>query len=61
MPSKLRLVIGASAIVLAIGYLIMAAVRNTAEYYLTVNEVSARQSELKGQMLRVPGGLRPAR
>jgi cytochrome c-type biogenesis protein CcmE len=33
----------------------MAAVRNTAEYYLTVNEVSARQSELKGQMLRVAG------
>jgi cytochrome c-type biogenesis protein CcmE len=53
MPSKLRLVIGASAIVLAIGYLIAAAVRNTAEYYLTVNEVSARQNELKGQMLRV--------
>jgi cytochrome c-type biogenesis protein CcmE len=55
MRSKLRLLIGASVIVLAIGYLIATAVRNTAEYYLTVDEVRARQGELKGQMLRVAG------
>jgi cytochrome c-type biogenesis protein CcmE len=55
MPSKLRFVFGASLIVLAITYLIVAAVRNTSEYYLTVNEVGARQAQLSGQMLRVAG------
>ena len=55
MPSKLRFVVGAGLIVLAIGYLIFTAVRNTSEYYLTVNEVGARQTELSGQMLRVAG------
>ena len=55
MPSKLRFVIGAGLIVLAIGYLIVTAVRNTSEYYLTVSEVSARHAELSGQMLRVAG------
>ena len=55
MPSKLRFVVGAGLIVLAIGYLITTAVRNTSEYYLTVNEVSARHSQLSGQMLRVAG------
>jgi|SRR5690348_1559103 cytochrome c-type biogenesis protein CcmE len=55
MPSKLRFMVGAGLIVLAIGYLIATAVRNTSEYYLTVNEVGARQAQLSGQMLRVAG------
>jgi cytochrome c-type biogenesis protein CcmE len=55
MPSKLRFVVGAGLIVLAIGYLITTAVRNTSEYYLTVNEVGAREAQLSGQMLRVAG------
>src|SRR6202158_2909341 len=55
MSSKLRFVVGAGLIVLAIGYLITTAVRNTSEYYLTVNEVSARETQLSGQMLRVAG------
>jgi cytochrome c-type biogenesis protein CcmE len=55
MRSKWRFVVGAGLIALAIGYLITTAVRNTAEYYLTVNEVAARQAHLKGQMLRVAG------
>lgn len=55
MRKKLRFAIGAGMVVAAIAYLIIAAVRNTAEYYLTVNEVEARQSELSGQMLRVAG------
>jgi len=55
MSSKLRFVVGAGLIVLAIGYLITTAVRNTSEYYLTVNEVGARQAQLSGQMLRVAG------
>jgi cytochrome c-type biogenesis protein CcmE len=59
MPSKLRFVVGAALIVLAIGYLIVTAVRNTSEYYLTVSEVSARQAQLNGQMLRVAGRVKP--
>lgn len=55
MPKKLRFAIGAGLMVAAIAYLIVTAVRNTAEYYLTVSEVKARQTELSGQMLRVAG------
>jgi cytochrome c-type biogenesis protein CcmE len=55
MPSKLRFVLGAGVVVLAIGYLIVTAVRNTSEYYMTVNEVGAREAQLSGQMLRVAG------
>jgi cytochrome c-type biogenesis protein CcmE len=59
MRRRLRFVIGTGLIVAAIGYLIVTAVRNTAEYYLTVNEVDARQAELVGQMLRVAGRVKP--
>ena len=55
MRRKLRFVTGVALMVAAVSYLIFAAVRNTAEYYLTVNEVSARRAELSGQMLRVAG------
>jgi cytochrome c-type biogenesis protein CcmE len=61
MPRKLRFVIGVSLVVAAISYLIVTAVRNTAEYYLTVNEAKARQVELLGQTLRVAGRVDPAR
>lgn len=59
MPKKLRFAIGAGLIVASIAYLIVTAVRNTAEYYLTVNEVKARRAELLGQMLRVAGRVAP--
>ena len=55
MSSKLRFLLGAGLIVLAIGYLIVTAVRNTSEYYLTVTEVGARETQLSGQTLRVAG------
>lgn len=59
MPKKLRFAIGAGLIVAAIGYLIITAVRNTAEYYMTVSEVSAQQASLTGQSLRVAGRVVP--
>jgi cytochrome c-type biogenesis protein CcmE len=59
MPKNSRFVIGVSVAVAAIAYLIVSAVRNTAEYYLTVNEAKARQLELSGQMLRVAGRVVP--
>lgn len=59
MHSRWRFAVGAGLIALAVGYLITTAVRNTAEYYLTVKQVAARESRLKGQMLRVGGRVKP--
>lgn len=59
MRSRLRFAIGAGLVASAVAYLIVTAIRNTAEYYLTVNEVKARQAELAGQMLRVAGRVEP--
>lgn len=59
MLKKLRFVVGVGLVVAAIAYLIITAVRNTAEYYLTVNEANARQAELSGQMLRIAGRVVP--
>jgi cytochrome c-type biogenesis protein CcmE len=59
MPKKWRFVIGVSLVVAAIAYLIITAVRNTSEYYLTVDEAKSRQVELSGQMLRIAGRVVP--
>lgn len=59
MRKKWRFVVGAGLIAAAIAYLIVTAVRNTAEYYLTVNEVKTEQAQLNGQMLRVAGRVKP--
>ncbi|HEX3409791.1 MAG TPA: cytochrome c maturation protein CcmE [Candidatus Binataceae bacterium] len=59
MPKRLRFALGGGLIIAAIGYLIVTAVRNTAEYYLTVDEVKVRQGELAGQSLRVAGRVAP--
>ncbi len=55
MRVRPRFLIGAGLIVAAVAYLIVAAIRNTSEYYLTVEEVSARAPDLQGQALRVAG------
>ncbi|MGH7779940.1 MAG: cytochrome c maturation protein CcmE [Candidatus Binataceae bacterium] len=59
MRFRLRFVIGTALVVAAIVYLITTAIRNTSEYYLTVDEVAARQTELIGQPLRVAGRVKP--
>ena len=59
MRFRLRFVIGTALVVGAIVYLITTAIRSTSEYYLTVNEVAARQTELVGQPLRVAGRVKP--
>jgi cytochrome c-type biogenesis protein CcmE len=59
MTRNLRFVIGVGLVIGAIAYLIITAVRNTAEYYLTVDEAKARQVELSGQMLRIAGRVVP--
>ncbi|MGD0075416.1 MAG: cytochrome c maturation protein CcmE [Candidatus Binataceae bacterium] len=59
MRIKPRFLLGGGLIVAAVGYLIYSAIMNTAEYYLTVDEVQARQTELQGQALRVAGRVVP--
>ena len=59
MRIRARFFIGAGLIVLAIAYLIVSAIRTTSEYYLTVDEVLARQSQLGDQRLRIAGRVKP--
>jgi cytochrome c-type biogenesis protein CcmE len=59
MAKKSRFVIGVGLMAAAIAYLIFFAVRQTAEYYVTVNELRQRQGELTGQMIRVAGRVQP--
>jgi len=59
MRVRSRFLVGACVIATAIGYLIVTAIRNTAEYYLTVEEVGARRAGLEGQALRIAGRVRP--
>ncbi len=59
MRIRARFLFGAGLIVAAIVYLIVAAIQNTSEYYMTVAEVSARHAQLQGQDLRVAGRVKP--
>jgi cytochrome c-type biogenesis protein CcmE len=59
MPRKLRFAIGVGLVIAAVAYLITAAIQSTSEYYLTVNEVRARETELMGQSLRIAGRVKP--
>jgi cytochrome c-type biogenesis protein CcmE len=59
MRIRPRFYIGGALIVLAIAYLIVSSIRSTSEYYLTVDEVSARQSQLGGEPIRVAGRVKP--
>ncbi len=60
MRIRSRFLVGAGLIAVAVGYLIYAAIQNTSEYYMTVNEVAARQSTLGGQALRIAGRVSPS-
>src|SRR5579885_3367621 len=55
MRIKPRFLVGGALIVAAIAYLIALGIRSTSEYYLTVDEAVARQTELTGQAVRVAG------
>jgi cytochrome c-type biogenesis protein CcmE len=59
MRIRSRFFVGAGLIAVAVGYLIYAAIENTSEYYMTVNEVAARQASLEGQALRIAGRVSP--
>jgi cytochrome c-type biogenesis protein CcmE len=55
MRVRPRFYFGGALIVLAVAYLIFSAIRSTSEYYLTVDEVSARRAELGRDPIRVAG------
>jgi cytochrome c-type biogenesis protein CcmE len=55
MRIKPRFLIGGGLIVAAIVYLIVIGISSTSEYYLTVDEAAARQTELMGQPVRIAG------
>ncbi len=59
MRIKPRFMFGAGLIVAAIAYLIVIGIRSTSEYYLTVDEAAARQTELMGQSVRIAGRVSP--
>ena len=59
MRIRSRFIVGACLIVAAVGYLIYAAIQNTSEYYMTVNEVAAKHASLGDQALRVAGRVSP--
>jgi cytochrome c-type biogenesis protein CcmE len=59
MRIRSRFFVGAGLIAVAVGYLIYAAIENTSEYYMTVNEVAAQQASLERQALRVAGRVSP--
>jgi cytochrome c-type biogenesis protein CcmE len=60
MRIRSRFIVGACLIAGAVGYLIYAAIQNTSEYYMTVNEVAAKRADLGGQSLRIAGRVSPA-
>jgi cytochrome c-type biogenesis protein CcmE len=59
MGKKIRFATGIGLMAAAIVYLIFFAVRETAEYYVTVNELQQRNAELSGQIIRVAGRVQP--
>jgi cytochrome c-type biogenesis protein CcmE len=59
MRIRPRFYIGGALIALAIAYLIVSAISSTSEYYLTVDEVGARQAELGRDPIRIAGRVKP--
>jgi cytochrome c-type biogenesis protein CcmE len=56
---NMKLLIAGGVIALAVGYLILAGLRGTTEYFLTVSELQAKAPAIDNQVLRVSGNLVP--
>ncbi len=56
---KTKFIVGGLVIVVAIAYLIYTGIQSSAAYYLTVDELYARQSEMMGRQVRVSGLVDP--
>lgn len=59
MRVRIRFLMGAGLIAAAVGYLVYAAIQNTSEYYMTVDEVASKYATLGGQALRIAGRVNP--
>ncbi len=59
MRRNLRFAIGSAVIVAAIAYLMIAGIRETSSYYLTVPELVAKKTEYGGSSLRLAGRVAP--
>jgi cytochrome c-type biogenesis protein CcmE len=58
MNRSVKFVIGATLLVVAIGYLMAAGLQSSSTYYFTIAEFLPRQHELGGQPLRLAGRVR---
>jgi len=52
-----KFILGGLLIIAAVAYLVISSTRQSAEYFLTVDEVNQRRSELTGRDLRVSGAV----
>ncbi len=57
MSGRTRFIIGGALIAAAIVYLIASATKANAQYFLTVNELLARQEEMTGKNVRISGAV----
>ena len=57
MSGRTRFIIGGVLIAAAVVYLIASATKANAQYFLTVNELLARQDELTGKNVRISGAV----
>ncbi len=57
MSGRTRFLIGGALIVVAVVYLIFSATQSNAQYFLTVDELLARQNELVGKNVRISGAV----
>jgi cytochrome c-type biogenesis protein CcmE len=55
--SKLKFIIGGLLIVAAIIYLIVSSTKANAQYFMTIDELNAKKSQLAGRELRVSGAV----
>lgn len=57
MVNRAKFLIGGLLIVAAVVYLIISSTQANAQYFLTIDEMLARQSEMQGRELRVSGAV----
>ena len=54
-PGRLKFIIGGALIVAAIIYLIISSTKASAQYYLTIDELNKKESEMVGRDVRISG------
>jgi cytochrome c-type biogenesis protein CcmE len=57
IQGRVKFIIGGLLILVAVIYLIYSSAMNTAEYFMTVNEIKAQENSLAGRNLRISGAV----